>query len=60
VKKDGIKYVFTQNIYRASDDKLVLKATVDTVCLINGRLKECQELDDIFFGPYSEYAPAEK
>lgn len=60
VKKDGIKYVFTQNIYRESDEKLVLKATVDTVCLINGRLKECLELDDIFFGPYSEYTPSEK
>ena len=48
VKKEGIKYVFTQNIYRASDDKIVVMATVETVCLVNGRLRECQELDDIF------------
>ncbi len=49
VKKEGIKYVFDQNIYRAADDKLVVKATVETVCLVNGRLRECLELDEIFF-----------
>ncbi len=54
VKKEGIKYVFTQNIYRLPDEKLSVKASVETVCLINGRLKECEELDNIFFGNNSE------
>jgi acyl-CoA thioester hydrolase len=49
VKKEGIKYVFTQNIYRLPDEKLSVKATVETVCLINGRLKECEELNRTFF-----------
>ena len=38
VKKEGIRYVFLQDIYRASDDKLCLKAKVEAVCVINGRL----------------------
>ena len=33
LKKEGIKYVFYQDIYRASDEKMVIKATVETVCL---------------------------
>lgn len=46
LKKDGIKYVFYQDIFRLPDMKCVIKATVDTVCLINGRLGECEELDE--------------
>lgn len=45
VHKDGVKYVFTQDIYRLPDLKPVLKSTVDTVCLIHGRLGGCEELD---------------
>ena len=40
MQKEGIKYVFYQDIYRASDMKLVLKAQVDTVCIVNGRLQD--------------------
>lgn len=46
VKKEGIKYVFYQDIYRLPDEKLVIRAQVDTVCLVNGRLKDCPELDN--------------
>ena len=49
LRKEGIKYVFVQDIYRVPDHKLVLKSTVETVCLVNGRLAPCQELDDLFF-----------
>lgn len=49
VRKEGVKYVFVQDIYRLPDLKLVLKSTVDTVCLVNGRLSECEELDRVFF-----------
>ena len=38
VAKDGIKYVFHQTIFRKSDNKVCLKAKVDTVVLINGKL----------------------
>lgn len=47
VEKDGVKYVFHQDIYRLPDMKCCLKSQVDTVCLINGRLGTCRELDDI-------------
>ena len=46
--KEGIKYVFFQDIYRASDNKLVIKAQVDTVTLVNGRLSECEEFSRVF------------
>ena len=48
MKKDGVKYVFMQDIYRASDEKLCLRAQVDTVCIINGRLSDCEELNKTF------------
>lgn len=38
VVKEGVKYVFNQVIYRKSDLKLCLKARVDTVVVINGKL----------------------
>ena len=38
VKNAGIRYVFYQYIYRASDEKLCVKAVVECVCVINGRL----------------------
>ena len=48
VKKEGIKYVFIQDIYRLPDRRPVLRATVDTVCLIEGRLRDCEELNELF------------
>lgn len=38
VKKEGVKYVFYQVIHRKADDKLCIKAKVDTVVVINGKL----------------------
>ena len=51
LKKEGIKYIFYQDIFRLPDLKPVIKATVDTVCLINGRLGESQLLNETF-APY--------
>lgn len=48
LKKEGIKYVFYQDIYREADNKLVLRATVDTVCVVNGRLSESKLFDALF------------
>ena len=42
LRKEGIKYGFIQDIYRASDRKVVIKATVEAVCLIHGRLSESE------------------
>ena len=48
IKKEGVKYVFMQDIFRASDEALCLRARVDTVCIINGRLADCPELNEKF------------
>lgn len=53
IKKEGIKYVFYQDIYRLPDEKIVIKSQVDTVCLVNGRMQECPELDKLL-SPYFE------
>lgn len=45
VKKEGIRYVFYQDIYRASDEKLCVKAVVECVCVINGRLETHEQFD---------------
>lgn len=45
VKKDGIRYIFMQNIYRLPDMRLVVRAQVDAVCLIHGKLGESEELN---------------
>ena len=51
LKKEGIKYVFYQDIFRLPDNKPVIKATVETVSLINGRLGTCPLFDEVF-APY--------
>ena len=51
LKKEGIKYVFYQDIFRLPDNKPVIKATVETVSLINGRLGICPLFDEVF-APY--------
>ena len=56
LKKEGIKYVFYQDIYRLPDEKVVIKATVETVCLVNGRLAECELLYQKF-APYLDVQP---
>lgn len=46
VKKDGIKYVFHQAIYRKGDNKLCVTAKVTTVVVIEGKLTPEFELFD--------------
>ncbi len=45
VKKEGIKYVFCQDIYRMADNKLLLRGTVEAVCIVNGRLGNAPVFD---------------
>lgn len=51
VRKEGIKYVFYQDIFRKKDNKVVIKATVETVCVVNGCLGESDLLDSVL-APY--------
>lgn len=48
LKKEGIRYVFYQDIYRLPDMKLCVRAKVDSVCLVNGVLCDCEELNECF------------
>ena len=51
LKKEGIKYVFYQDIFRLPDMKVVIKSTVEAVCVINGRLGD-SELFNKAFAPF--------
>ena len=46
--KDGIKYVFHQDLYRAVDEKLCFRAQIELVCLVNGRLGRSEDYDQAF------------
>lgn len=48
LKKEGIKYVFYQDIFRKCDGKLSLKGMVETVCVVNGRLSDSALFDELF------------
>lgn len=47
VCKEGLRYVFHQDIFRASDEKLCLRATVELVGMKDGRLANTPEYDAI-------------
>jgi len=44
VVQEGIKYLFYQDIFRASDNKLCIKGVITTVTVINGRLAISDEI----------------
>ena len=48
VRKEGLRYVFNQDIFRKSDDRLCLRAVVELVCLINGKLGNSEDYDRAF------------
>ena len=54
MKKEGIKYVFYQDIIRARAQKTVSKAVVETVCGVNGRLSDSKLFDNVF-APYLDH-----
>lgn len=51
IKREGLKLVFNEDIYRTSDNKLCAKGKVFTICLVNGRLSKGEIFDELF----SEY-----
>lgn len=48
MKKEGLRYVFYQDIYRASDRKICFKGVIDLVCLVNGKLAVSEDYDEAF------------
>jgi acyl-CoA thioester hydrolase len=48
IVKDGLKYVFYQDIYSLPSRRLAIRARVDTVCVVGGRLSDCPQLNEAF------------
>ena len=48
LEKQGIKYIFHQDIFRASDEKLCFRGRMELVCLVNGRLGNSEDYDRAF------------
>ena len=48
VRRDGLRFVFEQDIYRKSDMKLCVSATVSTVSMFQGKLTRGDELAEKF------------
>ena len=51
LEKQGIKYIFHQDIFRASDETLCFRGDITLVCLINGRLSDSEDYNQAF-APY--------
>lgn len=49
--RKGARYVFFQDIYRASDEKLCVKAQIQIITVVNGRLTRGDEFAQLF-APY--------
>jgi len=48
MEKEGIRYVYYQDIYRLADNALCAKTKTETVCVVDGKLAaSCQELDEL-------------
>lgn len=45
IEKQGLRYVFHQDIFRKGDERLCCRAVVELVCLVNGRLANSDEYD---------------
>lgn len=48
LQREGIKYVFSQDIYRLPDNKIVTRGKVEVVCLTNGKLGHSPLFDQLF------------
>ena len=48
LRKEGLRYVFAQDLFRDADGRLAFRAQVDLVCLINGRLGHSEDYDRVF------------
>ena len=48
LEKQGIKYIFHQDIFRAADEALCFRGDITLVCLVNGRLSNSEDYDEAF------------
>lgn len=48
VEREGLKYIFRQEIYLLPERKLCTKGVVETVCLIDGKLTAPKLFDEVF------------
>ena len=48
MKKEGIRWIFLQDIQRLPDHKMVVRARVDAVAVVNGKLTDYKPLDEAF------------
>lgn len=48
LEKEGIKYVFYQDIFRAADEQLCFRGKIELVCLVNGRLADSPDYHQAF------------
>jgi acyl-CoA thioester hydrolase len=48
MKKEGIRWIFLQDIQRLPDQKLAVRARVDAVAVVNGKLTDYKPLDVAF------------
>ncbi|MDP4276688.1 MAG: acyl-CoA thioesterase [Bacteroidota bacterium] len=55
MKKEGIRWVFYENIFREPDQVIAVKAKVDSVCLINGKLSDYKGLDEKFQEAFNDH-----
>ena len=46
--KDGLRYVFHQELYNKDNGRMCLKAKVEAVCVIDGRLSDSEVLINAF------------
>ena len=49
--KDGLRYVFHQELYNKDNGRMCLKAKVEAVCVIDGRLSD----SDVLINAFSSY-----
>ena len=48
VRKEGLRYIFSHDIYRVADGRLSFRAEVELVCLVGGRLGNSADYDRAF------------
>ena len=48
LEKEGLKYVFHQDIFRKSDTRLCFHGDIELVCIVNGMLSGSPEYDEAF------------
>ncbi len=59
IEKQGIRYIFHQDIFREADEALCLKSTVELVCLVDGKLANSEEYDRAFLPYFANHRRSE-